>query len=505
LRGRIVGIALAPSAILGLACFILHALANGRYGFFRDELYFIVCGGRPDWGYVDQPAVVPLLASWMYGIFGDNLWGFRLLRALVMSATVAATAGFVWAVGGGRFAQWLAGLCVLLAPFLLLDGVLFYTEMFQPLTWLGLAWVLVRLEQTGDERWWLAFGIIAGFSLNTKYMVAFQIVGMGIGALATPLRASLTRPWLWLGAGIAGIMVLPNVLWQQAHGWPFLELGKAAGGKNLMLSPVQFLIEQLLLIGPLAAPVWLTGLWTGAGKQKLATARVLAIAWIILFLFFDLTHGKAYYLASAYPALLALGAGRIEGWVRAPAARGAALSVVGLAGLVTAPLTLPILPVEAFVRYQHVLGFTPSVGEKGKVGPLPQYYGDMFGWPQMAAKVAEIYRALPPQDRAKAVFFGDNYGEAAAIDVFGRRLGLPPAITGHNQYFLWGPRGHDGSVMIIVGGRREHYDAIFTSVQVVRRTDSPYAMPYEAGAPIYVLRGLKTPLPAFWPRVKNYR
>jgi hypothetical protein len=503
-RGR--NIDLRPSVILAVACFLLHALANGNYGFSRDELYFIVCGQRPDFGYVDQPPVVPLLAAGAHAIFGDFLWGFRLLPALVMSATAAASAEFARVVGGGRFAQWLAGLAVLLGPIFLAWGVLFSTDLFQPLTWLALAWILVRLEQTGDERWWLAFGAVAGFSFETKYLIAFFLMALAIGLLATPRWRSLSRPWIWLGALIAGVLILPNVLWQQAHGWPFIELGKAgSGGKNIAFSQPAFLREQLLLAGPLAAVVWLSGLWACLVRPKLATARAFAIAWLVLFEVFVVIHGKSSYMASIYPVLLAFGAVRIETWVKIPAARAAAIGAVALAGAVVAPLTLPILPVDAFVRYQKAIGAKPTTGEHLTLAALPQYYADMFGWPEMARKVAEVYRALPPQDRARAVFFGENYGEAAAIDVFGPRLGLPPAISGHNQYFLWGPRGHDGSVIIIIGGAPQHYADLFNRFDVVGRIDAPYAMPYETGQPIYVLRDMKTPLPVFWPMVKHYQ
>ncbi len=151
------------------------------------------------------------------------------------------------------------------------------------------------------------------------------------------------------------------------------------------------------------------------------------------------------------------------------------------------------------------LASVPSGGEHQKLGPLPQYYADMFGWREMAEKVAAIYWSLPPQDRARAVFFGNNYGEAAAIDVFGRPLGLPPSISGHNSYYLWGLRDHDGSVMIIVGGSTEHYAELFQSFDVAGRIDAPYAMPYETDKPIYVLRGMKMPLPNYWPDVKSYQ
>ncbi len=492
--------------VLAIASLALHALANGHYGFFRDELYFIVCGQRPDWGYVDQPPLVPLLASWWHALSGDSVWVFRVLPALVMTASVALTAELARLVGGGRFAQWLAGSCVLLGPIFLVQGVLFGTDLFQSLTWLGLGWALVRLEQTADERWWLAFGAIAGFSLDTKYLIAFYLIALAVGLLATPQRRSLLRPWVYLGALLAAVMILPNVLWQHAHGWPFIELGRAASsGKNIEMSPIAFFGQQAILIGPWAAIVWLCGLWACAVRPKLAVARAFPIAWLVLFLLFDATHGKAYYLSALYPTLLVFGSVQLEQWLKNSTVRRAALASVVVSGAVAAPLALPILPVEVFLRYQHAIGFTPSTGEHQRLRTLPQYYADMFGWREMAEQVAAVYWSLPPQDRERAVFFGNNYGEAAAIDVFGRRLGLPPAISGHNNYYLWGPRGHDGSVIIRLGGSTEDFAAAFSSFEVAGRIASPYAMPYENDKSIYVLRGMRIPLEDDWPRLKTYQ
>jgi 4-amino-4-deoxy-L-arabinose transferase-like glycosyltransferase len=496
-----------PWLVLGLATLAIHLLVNGGYGIFRDELYFIVCGDNPAWGYVDQPPLVPWIASLSHALFGNYLVGFRLVPALAMAATVALTAEFARLIGGGRFAQWLAGLCVLGCPQFLAIGLIFTTDTFQALTWLACGWFLVRLAQTGDERWWIPLGAVVGVSLFSKYMIAFYVVALGIGLLATPQRRSLLHPWLYLGALVAVVLILPNLLWQQAHGWPFLELGEAAAnGKNLTLSPPAYFAQQLLLIGPLAAPVWIAGLWACSWRPKFVVYRAFPIAYAILFVFFIATHGKAYYLSSIYPTLLAVGAVAIESWLRGPIARGAALGAVALASVLLAPLAIPVLSEENYIAYAHAIGLGPSAtaAEHQRLGLLPQHFVDMHGWPQMAAKVAAVYSALPPADRAKAVFFGHNYGEAAAIDVFGRHLGLPPAISGHNNYFIWGPRGHDGSVVIVIGGDRDQMAREFRSVEVAGYINTPYAMPYETDQPIYVLRGLKTPLPILWPKLKHY-
>jgi hypothetical protein len=495
-----------PWLILGLATLAIHLIFNAGYGIFRDELYFIVCGDRPAWGYVDQPPLIPLLASWSHAVFGNFLVGFRLVPALALSATVALSAEFARTLGGGRFAQWLAALSALFSPQFLAIGLLFTTDTFQPLTWLACGWFLVRLAQTGNERWWIPFGLVVGLSLLSKYAIAFYVVALGIGLLATPARRSLLRPWLYVGVLIGTILVLPDVLWQKAHGWPFLELGKAAvNGKNVALSPVAFFVQQLLLMGPLAAPVWIAGLWVCLHRPKLAVYRAFPIAYAILFAFFVISHGKAYYMAPIYPTLLGIGAVAMESWLQSARWRRAALITVGVAGTIAAPMAIPILSEKAFINYSKMLGIAPSAtaAEHQKLGLLPQHFADQHGWPEMAAKVAAVYDALPPADRAKAVFLGVDYGEAAAIDIFGRPLGLPPAISGHNNYYLWGPQGHDGSVLIVLG---PHWGGLFPAyrrVEVAGEINNPYAMPYETG-PIYVLRDPKVPFSIIWPRLKHY-
>jgi len=495
-----------PWLILGLASLAIHLLLNAGYGIFRDELYFIVCGGRPAWGYVDQPPLIPLLAAWSHALFGNFLVGFRLVPALALSATVALSAEFARAVGGGRFAQWLAGLCVLFSPQFLAIGLLFTTDTFQPLSWLACGWFLVRLAQTGNERWWIPFGVVVGLSLLSKYAIAFYVVALAIGLLATPQRRSLFRPWLYVGALIGAIVVLPNVLWQQAHGWPFLELGKAAvNGKNVALSPVAFFVQQLLLMGPLAAPVWIAGLWVSLRRPKHALYRAFPIAYAILFIFFVISHGKAYYISPIYPTLLGIGAVAIESWLQSAVWRRAALRTVAVAGAIAAPMAIPVLSEKAFIAYSTMLGLAPSAtaAEHQKLGLLPQHFADQHGWPEMAAQVAAVYNALPTADRAKAVFLGVDYGEAAAIDIFGTPLGLPPAISGHNNYYLWGPQGHDGSVLIVLGPYWGELLPAYRRVELAGEIANPYAMPYETG-PIYVLRDPKVPFSLIWPRLRHF-
>jgi 4-amino-4-deoxy-L-arabinose transferase-like glycosyltransferase len=421
-----------------------------------------------------------------------------------MSATVALTVFFARRLGGGRFAQALAGLCALAAPILLVDGLLLFTDMLQPLTWLAVAYLLTRIAEGGSPKLWLALGAVVGVSLWSKYLILFYVVGLAAGVAATPLRRALATRWPWAGAALALAIIAPNLLWQAAHGFPFLEVAAhGAEGKNVALSPLGFFGMQVLFLGPPSAPVWVAGLvWLAAARDL----RALAIAYVVTALLFLLGHGKAYYLAPAYPALFAAGGVFWERALRWPAARAAALIVIGLAGLAIAPTVLPVAPPDDEIAYARALGLSPraTATENGPQAALPQHLADMFGWPQMAAEVARVYKALPPDERAHAVIIGRNYGEAAALDVYGPALGGPPAISGHNQYWLWGPGDYDGAVAIRLGPPGLTFGRWFASAEVAGHIDNRYAMPFESGLDVYVVRGLKAPVAQFWSELKHY-
>ena len=501
------GMAEAPALWLGAACFLVHLVANAHYDVFRDELYFIVCGLHPAFGYVDQPPLIPLIAAASYKLFGTALTPLRLVPALAMSATVALTADLARRLGGGRFAQMLAGLCALLAGALLANGVLLSPHCLQPLIWLACAWTVVRLVDSGDERWWLAFGALAGVSLESDYLIAFYLVGLAVGVVATPLRRSLTRPWIYAGAALALALAAPNVAWQAAHGWPFLQIaGADVGAKSVGQSPVGLLFQQAVFVGPLSAPVWLAGLWLLAARPPRAELRALAIAYVVMATIFVLAHAKAYYFAPSYPTLFAAGGVAWERWLKRPAARWVAIAVVAIPGLVGAPTALPILPPATLVGYLRAIGYPPEASqtENMKLDALPQNYADMFGWREMAAAVSAAYRDLPPDARAQAVFFAPNYGEAAALDIYGPALGGPPTISAHNSYYLWGPRGASGEVVITLARDGARFGRYYDDVHAAGRTDAAYAMPYENGLTIWVLRRPRASIADVWAALKHY-
>ncbi len=492
-----------PELVLGLAALALHLWVNGSYGYFRDELYFIVCGRHPAWGYTDQPPLTPLIAVASDAAF-HSLRGLRLVPALACAAAVALTAHAARLLGGGLYARWLAGLALLAGGALQTFGVLLSTDSLQALAWLAIGVCIIKAEQDDEPRWWLAAGVIAGVAFLAKYTAALYLVSLAAGLLATPERRLLARWHAWAGVLIALAIAAPNLMWQAANGWPFVaHTAVLAAEKNIPLSPGAFLLQEVLTVGPASAPVWITGVLAFAVWRRFAPWRWVAVSWVVLVAAAVLGRGRPYYIAPAYPLLMAGGGVALEAWLPRVAKPALAALVLAAAAL-TAPMFVPVLPVEDYIAYQRSSGIKPSTGEKFRLADLPQYYADMFGWPEMAETVGKAYRALPPDDRKRAVFFAWNYGDAAAIDVFGAPWGLPPAISTHENYFLWGPRGADGSVVLILGGTREGLLKMFRTVEPVGKFEHPLAMPAESGQTLWLCRDMLEPIDEVWPRLRHY-
>lgn len=495
-----------PAIWLALLTAALHLSANSRYGYHRDELYFIICGQHPDWGYVDQPPLVPLLAALMHGLFPNSLTMFRLIPALAHAGTVALTAETARKLGGGTWAQLLAGLAAFFCPLLLAFGTIFYTDSFQPIAWLFCAYALIGIVRDGDERWWLPMGLVIGLAVMVKYTIALWVVALLIGLLLTPARSRLARPRPYVAAAVATLIVLPNLFWQWAHGWPFLEFAAAVvGSTNAGYAPWTFVLIQMRDLNPVTAPIWLAGLAAFAFWGRFADLRAIAIAYLLLLVTMIALHAKSYYPSGAYPVLFAGGAVALEVWLASRRLRAALFVGAVLLSLPILPFVVPLLPIERFAAYQGFLGVAPEgTDKKLALGRLPQLYAEMFGWRELAASVGRAYRSLSPEERAAAVFFANNYGEAAAVDFFAKPWDLPPSISAHNNYGLWGPRGHSGDVVIQMGGRREDLLKVYASVEAVGRTDNPWALPLETGQTIWICRGRFKKLDDEWSTLKHY-
>jgi 4-amino-4-deoxy-L-arabinose transferase-like glycosyltransferase len=445
---------------------------------------------------------VPLLAA-VSQAAGESLWLLRIGPALFHCGAVLGACAIARLLGGGRGAQILAGLGVGSAPLLLGITATLNTTALEPLTWTVLAYAAVRAVLRDEPRWWIVAGTIAGIALEDKYTLAFMVVALVAGLAIAGPRTTFVRREFWLGAGAAVVLALPSLVWQTVHGWPFLELLRAgANGKNVVVSPGAWIAGQVLTAGPLFAPVWIAGLVLLTLRARV---RFIGIGALLLFAAFIALHAKDYYLAGIYPLLFAAGGVALEGLVRNAALRGTYALAATAGTLAFAPLALPLLPEPAFIAYAGVLQRSLHVGvaasEHHQAALLPQYFADMHGWRELADRVAVVERSLSPQDRANAAIFAQNYGEAAAVDVFDDHA--LPVICGHNSYYLWGPHGSH-SVLIVVGGSQRLYERAFRDVREVQTVRSPYAMPYENALRIFVARDPRIDLESLWPKLRHY-
>jgi hypothetical protein len=408
-------------------------------------------------------------------------------------------------LGGGRFAQCIAALACLMSPFVLGVSTFFSMNAFEPLVWLSAVLVVARIINTGNSRLWLLFGVIVGFGLLNKISTGMFVIGIVVGLFFTARRGDLWDRWLWFGGAAATLLFLPHVVWQAVNEFPTVEFIRVAGEQKILhMSLTQFLSAQLLYAGPLAAPIWIAGLGFLLVASGGRPYRMIGFAYLIMLVLTIAQQGKAYYLAPAYPMLLAGGGVAVEQVVRRRWLRTAVAGLVVAGGLLTAPIAVPLLPPEMLVRYMDQIGVAAPREERSHEAELPQHFSDRFGWLNMVETVARVYRSLPPEDRARAAIFTRSYGEAGAIDFFGPRFGLPRASSGHNNYWLWGAGDVTGEVVIAVGPSREALSEIFAEVTQADRVVSRYARADETNLPVFVCRKPKRPIAEIWSQVKRF-
>ena len=501
--------------IIAAVYFLAHMATATRYGYFRDALYYLACSEHLAGGYVDQPPLIVFIAWVARHTLGVSLPALLLWPALAGTARIILTAALARELGANKFGTALAAaLAATPAVWYVIDHQ-FAMNAFEPLFWTGCAFAMARMIHTDNPKWWVAFGAIAGFGLENKYSIAAFAFFLLAGLLLTPQRRFLFTPWILAGGFTALVLFLPNLLWNIQHHWPFLELMRNihASGRDVVLSPGEFLWQQILMMTPATPPFWLGGLYlyfSAEGK------KFLAFGWAFIFTtgFFLLAHGKNYYSAPVYPLVLAAGAVATENFLLKKRLNTSprmqmtlrvavfAWLFVGIALLL--PVVLPVLPIDAYIRFQANLPFgVPKSEHDQDEAILPQHYSDEFGWEDMVARVANVYRSLTPDEQSRTAIFASNYGEAGAVDFFGSRYGLPKVICTHQNYFLWGPRNYTGEIVIRIGTKPEDARDYYESVRVAATLDNPYAMPYERN-PILLCRHRKKNLQTDWPDIKNW-
>jgi hypothetical protein len=506
---------------IALAKLLFHIYFNNRYGYFRDEFNYIACGDHLQWGYADQPPLIPFLIHFCRAVLGDSLRSIRFIPALASSLLVVQTAVLGRELGGRRFAVLLSAVCAVIVPQYLSNGSLLGTNCLEPNLWMGCVYFAILAIRRNYPRYWLWFGVVAGLGMEEKYSIAVFGLGIVVGLLLTEQRRVFFDKWIWLGGLAAFLIFLPNLLWNIHYDWPFVQLmhNIKADGRDVVLGPFPYFFQQILLVNPLTAPVWLAGLFALLFTVRLKPYRVLGWCYLVCYAVFFVLHGKTYYLAPVYPMLLAAGAVVIESAIdgRADARPESdrrrlqwlkpAIVIVLLAiGGYLAPVVVPVLSPDTFLAYAKTLPFKLPVLEHAHArAALPQWYSDQFGWQEIVDETAVAWNRLAPEERQDCGIFAQDYGQAGAIDFLGRRVGLPASLSGHQTWFLWGPRGYSGNCMIVLDDRRETLELLWQHVDYVGQSAAnPYAL--EQQIDVFICRGKKFDSWAgIWPRIKRWR
>lgn len=494
-----------------LAKFAFHIYFNNRYGYFRDEFDYIACGDHLAWGYVDQPPLIPFLIHISRAVLGDSLRAIRFIPALASSLLVVQTAIIAKELGGKAYALILSAVCVVVAGQYLSNGSLLTTNCLEPNLWMGCAYFAILAIKRDQPRYWLWAGVIAGIGLEEKYSIAFFLVALIAGLLLRRQRRSLADKYFCLGGLATFLIFLPNLLWNIHYHWPFLELmhNIREEHRDVVLPAGQFFVQQMMNVSPFTAPIWIIGVFALLLWPRLRPYRALGWSYLICCTIFLVLHGKVYYLSPIYPMLFAAGAIVVESELDRPMGRWLKPTIVVVllaCGAYIAPIPVPILSPDHFISYMKKLPFKLPVTEHShERAVLPQWYADQFGWKEIVAETAVAWNQLSPDERRDCGIFAQDYGQAGAIDFLGRKYGLPPALSGHQTWFLWGPRGYSGNCLIVLDDQVGRLNELFDNVRYVGTSaDNPYAL--EKGIEVFICTGPKFGnLADMWPSVKRWR
>ncbi len=479
--------------VAGVTLAVLLAL-SGRYGYHRDELYFIQAGGHLALGYADQPLLTPALAWTMNALAPRSLLVLRIPAALAGVASIVSSGLIAREAGGGRRAQAIAASCSGASLVVLATSHFLTTETLDLAFSSVLCWLLVRLLRTEDECLWLAAGAVLGLGLLNKLLVGVLAAAVVGSLLAVGPRAILRSRWAAAGAALALLGALPYLAWQLAHGVPQSAVAHAQAQGGEEGGRGGFIPFQLGLVGPLLVPVWLAGLLALLRREGWRRFRAFAVAYLALALVMLATSGKAYYISGFYPLLLAFGSVRADAWLERgrTVRRWLLVAAIALTAAANAFIGLSLLPVR---------DLPGSFAEK-----IDSTEGEMVGWPRFVATVAAVYHALPAATRARTVIFTKNYGEAGAIDLFGPVRGLPHAYSGHNGFSEWGPPPNSHTAAILVGEELERTVAAdFRRCAVRAHIDDGLGLNnQEQEVPVRFCAATSRPWSTIWTSLRHY-
>jgi Dolichyl-phosphate-mannose-protein mannosyltransferase len=489
----------------------LYTNAFASYGIFRDELYYLSCASRPDIGYVDQPPLSIYILGISKLLFGDSLFAIRILPAIAGALTVFVTGLIVKKMGGGKLALTITSLAVIFAPIYLAMNTVYSMNSIDILLWAVTLFLITLIINENNLSVWILLGVVLGLGLMNKISFLWLCSGFFVGLLVTDKRKLLLTKKPWITAGIAFIIFSPYVIWNATHDWAHIEfIRNAQMYKYSGITRVDFVKWIFILMNPASTIVWLFGLYYLFFQKDGKKFRILGVIFVMTFLILFISgKSKSEYLTPAFTALFAGGGVILEKrdfkknlkWLKY-------IVIIPLAvtGIITAPLALPILSVEAYINYSAAIGFGPTTSEHKELAELPQFYADMFGWEEMAKNVSIVYERIPDDEKSKTLVYANNYGDAGAIEFYNEKYALPKVLSAHNNFWIWGLDylNVDIKNVIIIGGNREDHLVSFEEVEKVLTHNTKYAMPYENNLPIFICTNLKRDIRKIWESNKHF-
>lgn len=482
-------------SILNLLIYVL-LLYFTSYGISRDELYYLACANRPAFGYVDQPPLsIWVLAVWKF-FLGDSLFVIRLLPAFISSATIFFLGLFTTRLGGGKSAIIISTVSFMITPLFLGMTSTYSMNVFDLFFWILAAYIFLQICESTKSNLWYALGIVIGIGLLNKTSIIWLGVGIFIGTLFTPLREELKTKQPYIAAGIALLIFSPYIIWNSVNDWAHIEfMRNTAPIKYGGLTPISFFLNLILSFNPISFLIWMPGILFYFFRKNAGIFRPLGYIWLVsLAMLFINWYSKTEYIAPAFLILFAGGAVMIVQWnARIKRLKYALAVPVIVLSILLSPFARPLLPVKTFLGYRSAMMLRSSDNEE-HISRLPRIYADMFGWKDLALDVYRVYISLPEEDRKHTVIYCKDYGEAGAIEYFGKRYNLPKVVCPKNNYWYWWPEHANATTVIIIGRNSEEHFHSFKQVEAAGMHKTKYAAPYENNLRIFVGRGLKKPL-----------
>ena len=486
--------------LLGLALFLLHMFTNHQYGFHQDELVVLDNANNLDWGFIEYPPLTPFLARIELTLFGLSLVSERTFSALAQSIVMVLTGLMARELGGRQLAQVVAALAAAIAPIALIQGSLIQYVTFDFFWSVLIAYLVIRLLKSEDPRWWIPIGAVIGLGMMTKYTMVIFIAGLVGGVLLTDVRSYLRSPWLWGGVALSFLIFLPNLIWQIQHNFISLEFLSSIHERDVEIGRAKgYLIEQFLFCSnPFFIPFWISGLVYYFRNEAGKRYRLIGWMYVIPFLIYLITQGRSYYLAPAYPMLLAAGAvvwqARLDKLPMQRARRAVRLTwaEIAIGAVISGALALPIAPINS-----ALWKITSEVHDT---------FTEQIGWPEMVETVAGIYTDLPENEKARAGILTGENDEAAALNLYGPEYDLPKAISGSDTFWLRGYGEPPPETLIIVGFSQQDVNFAFEQCEVASMITNLYGVENDLRDPpdIFICRRPRLSWPELWNRVKRY-